>query len=159
MDVFSKDKRSEVMSRIRGRDNKSTERRMAALLRAHGIAGWKLHPADVPGHPDIYFPVLRVAIFLDGCFWHACGRCFQMPVGNNRFWRDKLLANVRRDRKVSRLLRRSGVKVWRIWEHDLERKRPRIYVVLALLKRLTVSPRDPKARPWGSPSRAAGARP
>jgi DNA mismatch endonuclease, patch repair protein len=109
---------------------------MTALLRSHGIAGWKLHPADVPGRPDIYFPALRVAIFLDGCFWHACKRCFQMPVGNRRFWRDKILANVRRDQKVSRVLRKSGVRVLRLWEHDLERKNPRVHSVLALLKSL-----------------------
>jgi len=122
MDVFSRKKRSEVMSRIRGRGNRSTERRMAAILRANRISGWKLHASDVPGRPDIFFPDLRTAVFLDGCFWHACKRCFTKPVHNSSFWQKKILGNVRRDRKVTRALKRQGVRVIRIWEHDLEKR-------------------------------------
>lgn len=121
-DVFSKRKRSEVMSRIRGRGNRSTELRMAAILRANRISGWKLHPSDVLGRPDIYFPMLRTAVFLDGCFWHACSKCFSKPAQNSSFWMKKILGNVQRDRKVTRALRRKGIRVIRIWEHDLEHR-------------------------------------
>ncbi|HEV2495014.1 MAG TPA: very short patch repair endonuclease [Terriglobia bacterium] len=122
MDVFSSEKRSQVMSRIRGRGNKSTERRMAALLRARRINGWKLHASDVLGRPDIYFPESRIAVFLDGCFWHACKRCFTKPRDHSSFWNKKILGNVRRDGRVTRALRRKGIRVIRIWEHDLEHR-------------------------------------
>ncbi len=130
MDVFSRKKRSEVMSRIRGRGNRSTERRMAAILRANRISGWKLHPSDVPGRPDIFFPDLRTAVFLDGCFWHACKRCFTKPVHNSSFWEKKILGNVRRDSEVTRALRRKRIRVIRIWEHDLERRTHRLESII-----------------------------
>ena len=123
------------MSRIRGRGNKSTERRMAALIRARGITGWKLHPRDVIGRPDIYFPELRIAIFLDGCFWHACPKCFQMPTQNNQFWARKILANTRRDRHVNRSLRKKEIRVVRLWEHDLEKNTPRLANILQMLQK------------------------
>lgn len=138
MDVFSKRKRSEVMSRIRGYGNKSTERRMAALLRAYSIAGWQVRPRDVTGRPDVYFSRLRIAIFLDGCFWHACSRCFRMPAQNNAFWKKKLLANKRRDLQVTRSLKKDHIKVIRLWEHDLERFTPHLRSILKSLRRESV---------------------
>jgi DNA mismatch endonuclease, patch repair protein len=134
MDVFSKRKRSEVMARIRGRGNKSTEHRMAALLRAYHIAGWKLHPPDVFGCPDIYFPYLRIAIFLDGCFWHACKKCFKMPAQNRPFWEEKFHKNLRRDRLVNRTLKKDGIKVVRLWEHDIEKNTSRVADVIEMLR-------------------------
>jgi len=133
VDVFSKHKRSAVMSRIRGRGNKSTERRMAAILRSQGISGWTLHPRAVEGKPDIYFPMLRIAIFLDGCFWHGCPTCFHAPRQNAPFWAAKIGRNCKRDQKVTRRLRRQGVKVIRLWEHDLEKRTRRVRTVLELL--------------------------
>lgn len=134
MDVFSKNKRSEVMSRIRGRGNKSTQRHMAALLRSYGIAGWRLEGKDIIGRPDIYFPRLRIAIFLDGCFWHACRKCFHMPVGNHAFWMRKICSNKKRDRQVNRLLRKAQIRVIRLWEHDLEKRTLRLASVLRMLR-------------------------
>jgi DNA mismatch endonuclease (patch repair protein) len=114
MDVFSKAKRSEVMSRIRGRGNRSTERRMAAMLRAKGISGWRMHRKDVPGIPDFFFEDLGIALFIDGCFWHACPKCSTMPSQNRDFWSQKLTKNVARDKRVRRLLNRTGIKVIRL---------------------------------------------
>jgi DNA mismatch endonuclease, patch repair protein len=133
-DVFSKPKRSEVMSRIRGRDNRSTERRLAALLRAYGVAGWRLRAPDVIGRPDVYFPVSRVAVFIDGCFWHGCPRCFIMPHQNRPFWKNKIAGNIKRDRLVTISLRKTGVVVLRLWEHDLERRTKRLNSALAKLR-------------------------
>jgi len=134
VDVFSKSKRSDVMSRIRGRDNRSTERKLAALLRAHGVAGWKLRTPDVIGRPDVYFPDWRIAVFIDGCFWHGCPRCFTMPAQNRPFWKSKIARNVERDRLVTTSLRKAGVMVLRLWEHDLERRTRRLRAALAKLK-------------------------
>ncbi len=134
MDVFSKSKRSEVMSRIRGRGNRSTERAMAALLRTQRITGWRRHPTRVFGRPDFYFPRLRAAVFLDGCFWHACRCCFKMPARNRLFWEEKIRRNRSRDRLVDRTLNASGIRVLRLWEHDLERRTPRLSYLLSVLR-------------------------
>ena len=121
-DVFSTEKRSEVMSRIRGSDNRSTERRMAAMLRGRGISGWGIRPEGVFGRPDIFFPQERIAIFLDGCFWHGCEECFKLPTQNRSFWSEKIAKNVDRDRIVNHELKQADYEVIRIWEHDLEHR-------------------------------------
>ena len=120
-DVFTKSKRSEVMSRIRGRGNKNTEVALAKLLRANGITGWRRHQ-PVFGKPDFIFRKVRLAVFVDGCFWHGCPRHASIPKSNGAFWRRKLAANKARDRLVTRTLRARGWHVLRIWEHELARK-------------------------------------
>ena len=134
MDVFTKEKRSSVMAAIRHRGNRSTEVAFAALLRRHRIAGWKLHQRTVTGKPDFYFPSLRVAIFIDGCFWHGCKKCFRAPRQNASFWSVKIARNRQRDRNVARSLRTEGVKVIRVWEHELEKGSHRISRVLEELR-------------------------
>jgi DNA mismatch endonuclease, patch repair protein len=117
-DVFTKAKRSEVMSRIRGRGNKATELALAKLLHAHGITGWRRHQS-LFGKPDFTFRKERVVVFVDGCFWHGCPAHSNMPVNNRRFWEKKLGANRIRDRQVTISLREQGWHVLRIWEHEL----------------------------------------
>ena len=120
-DVFTKAKRSAVMSLIRSRGNRATELRLIALMREHGITGWR-RKACVFGRPDFVFSAARVAVFVDGCFWHGCPRHATKPGNNAAFWRRKLAANKTRDRLVTRTLRAEGWTVLRIWEHDLARK-------------------------------------
>jgi|SRR5208337_5265574 len=134
MDVFSKTKRSQVMAAIRHRGNRSTERTFAALLRRFRVSGWTLHCPDVVGKPDFYFVKRRIAVFVDGCFWHGCPRCFQAPRQNGSFWKAKIERNRKRDRKVTRTLRREDIRVIRLWEHDLERRTSRIQKVLEVLE-------------------------
>jgi DNA mismatch endonuclease (patch repair protein) len=145
-DVFSKAKRSEVMSRIRSRGNQATEVVLARLLRAHGITGWRRHlqlkiknsklkiPKPTPRlqtpdprpflvRPDFVFPRRKLAVFVDGCFWHGCPRHGTQPQGNRAFWRKKFATNRARDRRVNRALRATGWRVLRIWECTLK-KRP-----------------------------------
>lgn len=117
-DVFTKAKRSEVMSRIRGRGNRDTELALAKLLRRHAVTGWRRHPVMF-GKPDFVFRKERVAVFVDGCFWHGCPHHATKPGNNAGFWRKKLAANRARDRLVNRRLRRDGWRVVRIWEHEL----------------------------------------
>lgn len=124
------------MAKIRGRGNRSTERRMAALLRSRGISGWQMHRRDIPGTPDFYFPDLRLALFIDGCFWHQCPKCSTVPAQNGSFWADKLSKNVLRDRRIRRKLNRSGIHAWRVWEHDLEQKTTRCHTVVARIAAL-----------------------
>lgn len=125
-DVFTKSKRSLVMSRIRGRGNKDTEGALAALLRRNRIFGWRRHPA-IFGKPDFVFAKLRLVVFVDGCFWHGCPRHATQPGNNAAFWLKKLAGNQVRDRLVSRTLRARGWTVVRIWEHELTKKnQPRL---------------------------------
>lgn len=134
-DVFTKEKRSEVMSRIRSRGNRDTELVMVRVLRGLGITGWRRHVAlslKVPGspfpvrssrvRPDFVFREQRVALFVDGCFWHACPIHATKPRGHAAFWRQKLMRNQARDRLVTRLLKAKDWKVLRIWEHELAKK-------------------------------------
>jgi DNA mismatch endonuclease (patch repair protein) len=120
-DVFTKAKRSQVMSKIRGRGNRDTELALAKLLRRNGISGWRRHSA-IFGRPDFAFHKLRVAIFVDGCFWHCCPKHSNIPANNRPFWKRKLDGNRRRDALVIRTLRAGGWKTLRVWEHELSRK-------------------------------------
>jgi DNA mismatch endonuclease (patch repair protein) len=114
------------MSRIRGRGNKDTELVLAKLFRIHKITGWRRHQ-KVFGKPDFIFAEPRLALFVDGCFWHCCPKHCRMPAGNRAFWKKKFAANKARDRRVNRELRKLGWKVLRIWEHDLV-QRGEIYI-------------------------------
>jgi DNA mismatch endonuclease (patch repair protein) len=129
-DVFTKAKRSEVMSLIRGRGNKATELALAKLLRRNRITGWRRNQ-PVFGKPDFIFPAIKLAVFVDGCFWHGCPKHGTKPKGNAAFWRKKINRNQVRDRLVSRTLRAQGWRVLRIWEHELARKNE-----IRLLKRI-----------------------
>ena len=120
-DVFDKAKRSEVMSRIRGQGNKDTELVLMRLFRSNRISFWRRRQ-PVFGRPDFVFPRLKVAVFVDGCFWHGCPKHWRLPANNRPFWEQKLHENKRRDRRVNRTLRAQGWLVIRIWEHDLSRK-------------------------------------
>jgi len=73
----------------------------------------------VHGHPDFVFRRERVAVFVDGCFWHGCPKCYRRPKSNRKFWDAKAARNRARDAEVTRALRRAGWTVVRIWEHAL----------------------------------------
>jgi DNA mismatch endonuclease, patch repair protein len=144
-DVFSKAKRSEVMARIRSRGNEATEIALAKLFRRHKITGWRRHfklrvtggkwqvtrkaraPVSslVTRHlsltvrPDFVFRQARLALFVDGCFWHGCPKHGTQPKGNRTFWKEKFTRNKSRDQLVNRALRRANWRVLRIWEHEL----------------------------------------
>lgn len=133
-DVFTAAKRSEVMSKIRGRGNKRTELALIALFHRHGITGWRRNQ-KVFGKPDFVFWKVRVAVFVDGCFWHGCPRHGRVPDSNRDFWEKKLRMNRRRDREVTRALHNQGWKVMRIWEHALSGKNEK-RLVSRLLKTL-----------------------
>src|SRR5271170_6573395 len=113
-DVFTKTKRSEVMSLIRGRGNKNTEVALAKLFRRNKITGWRRHQ-KIFGKPDFIFRQMRLALFVDGCFWHGCPKHGTKPKGNAAFWKNKFSRNIVRDRLVTRTLRKAGWRVLRIW--------------------------------------------
>jgi DNA mismatch endonuclease, patch repair protein len=111
--------RSRMMAAVHGKQNRSTEQKVRMLLVRNRISGWRLNEPQLPGKPDFYFPQHRVAMFIDGCFWHACPTCGHLPKTNRPFWRAKLLRNKQRDRLTKRKLLSNQIEVMRIWEHEL----------------------------------------
>lgn len=124
MDRVSKEKRSEIMSRIRGK-------RTGPEMKFHGILkGWKIpHKMwpEMEGRPDVFiYPWMGepgVCVFVNGCFWHGCREHFRLPKTNKRFWREKIGRNVERQRESARELRRMGFGVLVVWEHELVGKK------------------------------------
>ena len=129
-----KTKRSKIMSRIRGCGNKATEIVLAKLFRRHGITGWR-RKQKVFGKPDFLFRKARLAVFVDGCFWHGCPRCYRRPKSNRKFWDAKITRNRERDRLVTRELRRGEWRVVRIWEHSLASPKKIIGRLIYMLSR------------------------
>jgi DNA mismatch endonuclease, patch repair protein len=120
-DVFSTLKRSAIMAQVRSRGNKRTELALLGVLRRHKLIGWRRHPT-LFGNPDFIFRSYRVAIFVDGCFWHCCPKHRTRPASNSVFWSEKLARNRARDQLVNRTLRKAGWRVFRVWQHELTRK-------------------------------------
>ena len=109
--------RSEQMSRIRSRDT-GPEKRLRSALWSRGLR-YRLHARTPVGRPDIVFPGPRVAVFIDGCFWHGCPRHYVRPRSRERFWAEKLAENLQRDRRQTLELESLGWRVVRLWEHEV----------------------------------------
>ena len=123
------------MQAIRAKGNKSTELKMVALFRQSNITGWRRH-LPLPGKPDFTFRKEKLTVFVAGCFWHRCPKCYREPKTNTEFWRNKIETNVKRDRRVSKELRKAGWNVCRIWECRLKKPAP----VISRINRLLQSP-------------------
>jgi DNA mismatch endonuclease (patch repair protein) len=108
------------MSLIRSRGNKATELRLIEIFREFHITGWRRNQ-PLFGRPDFTFRRERVVVFVDGCFWHGCPKCYKRPGSNQEFWDTKIGNNRKRDRLVNRELRHEGWKVVRIWQHQLSK--------------------------------------
>jgi len=107
--------RSEVMARIRSRDTTPEHVLRKALWRQN--RRYRLHHKTPAGRPDIVFPGRKVAIFIDGCFWHGCPEHYVRPRSRPDFWADKLATNVTRDQRQTETLEALGWRVVRVWEH------------------------------------------
>ncbi len=118
MDVLTKEQRSYNMSQIRGKNTKP-EIRLRKLLWALGLR-YRLY-YRLPGKPDIVFVKKKIAVFVDGCFWHGCEAHGTKPKTNKKFWNKKIQSNIDRDRKNIKRLEEMGWKVLRFWEHDIKK--------------------------------------
>lgn len=118
-DVLTASQRSRNMAKICSKGT-TPEKNAVSLLKRNRIHGFTTHPDWIPGKPDIYFPERKLAIFVDGCFWHSCEKCFRMPATNRGFWENKIATNIVRDKKVNNLLNSMGIQTFRIWEHELK---------------------------------------
>lgn len=121
-DVFGIKMRSSIMSKVRSNGNKSTELRLIRLFNENGIKGWRRNYI-VNGRPDFVFLKKRIAIFVDGCFWHGHDCRNTIPSENADYWNKKRERNMLRDREVTALFESRDWRVLRIWECDLRKSR------------------------------------
>ena len=119
-DVFTPEKRSAVMRRVKGR-NTSPELKVRKALTGLGVR-YRLNRKDLPGSPDIVMAGRRLAIFVHGCFWHGhdCARGSRVPKANREYWTAKVARNVARDARTAADLAAAGWRVETIWECDLK---------------------------------------
>ncbi|EEG28803.1 DNA mismatch endonuclease Vsr [[Clostridium] methylpentosum DSM 5476] len=120
-DVFDKETRSSIMKKVHSAGNKSTEMRLITLFQENGITGWRRN-YKVKGHPDFVFLNKKIAIFVDGCFWHGHDCRNTRPKDNEDYWKKKRERNIKRDKEVTALFESRGWTVIRIWECELKKK-------------------------------------
>ena len=115
-DKITKTQRSYIMSQIRGTRTKPE------LIVKQNIDGRKLRyqPKGIPERPDFANKSKKIALFIDGCFWHKCPRCYKPPKSNKKYWKAKVERNTKRDRYVNRKMKKEGWKVIRFWEHQVK---------------------------------------
>lgn len=133
MDTVTPEIRSRVMAQVRSQRNRSTEWRLRAGLIRAGIRGWRLNPNDVLGKPDFAFAQERLLVFVDGCYWHGCPKCYRRPSSNRIYWDAKVVRNRSRDTKTTAQLEGDGWQVLRIWEHELSALRAVVQKIETLL--------------------------
>ncbi len=132
-DIMTKEERSKRMSLIRGKWTKQ-ERWLHNHLKGNKIKH-RMHP-KIKGSPDLVIPEVNLTIFLHGCFWHGCHRCYREPLSNKDFWREKITRNRKKDKKNTKLLRENGWLVLTIWEHEIKRHNPSPSVRKIIKKRI-----------------------
>jgi DNA mismatch endonuclease (patch repair protein) len=119
--IPAKEITSHIMSLIHAKHTRP-ELLLRKALRVAKLKDYKLHWAKMPGSPDISFPKARIAIFVNGCYWHRCPKCDKrLPKTHTRFWEEKFERNVARDKRKARELRKLGWKVLIVWECKIKR--------------------------------------
>lgn len=119
MDTFSKTERSRIMASVKSSNTKSTELKFISLLKENNVTGWRRN-YSLTGKPDFVFPKIKIAVFIDGCFWHGCSTHCRMPSSNVDYWNSKIDKNKIRDKNITKTLRMKGWQVIRIWEHEIK---------------------------------------
>jgi len=120
MDTVTAQERSRIMAKVKARGNKSTELKLIKIFKEYSIMGWR-RSYPLIGKPDFVFPKPRLAIFVDGCFWHGCQEHCRLPESNRDYWVAKINKNKKRDRLISKELRSKNWNVIRVWEHELKK--------------------------------------
>jgi DNA mismatch endonuclease (patch repair protein) len=122
MDKVSKQKRSQIMSRIRSKHTKA-EIILLEMLKEKGVGPFEIHSTDIAGKPDLVHRKSKTVIFIDGCFWHGCRKHYRKPQSRQEYWLPKIERNIARDRAITAELLAQGWQVYRIWEHALQNPR------------------------------------
>lgn len=115
------EKTRKTMSAIKSKNNRTTELKLKMLLVKNGISGWKTNYKEIEGTPDFYFINEKIAIYVDGCFWHGCPKCGHIPKIRTEYWERKIENNKKRDLRVTKDNEKDGILVLRIWEHQLKK--------------------------------------
>jgi DNA mismatch endonuclease (patch repair protein) len=121
-DVFSKEKRSQIMRQVKSNRNKSTELKLIQYFKRYKIKGWRRNYKTF-GNPDFVFITQKIAIFVDGCFWHGHNCRNTKPKVNKEYWDNKIGKNIQRDKLVTEKLETKGWTVIRIWECELKNEK------------------------------------
>ena len=119
-DIFNKAKRSEIMKKVRSKNNKSTELKLIQIFKENNIHGWRRN-YKVKGHPDFVFLDKKIAIFVDGCFWHGHDCRNTKPKDNQEYWDKKRERNMKHDKEITEYFENRGWTVIRIWECELKK--------------------------------------
>ena len=120
-DTFSPEKRSDIMRRVKSSRNKSTEERLISVFHELHITGWRRN-YKVKGHPDFVFPKQKIAVFVDGCFWHGHDCRNTRPANHAEYWARKRERNIQHDKDITTLFETRGWTIIRIWECELKKK-------------------------------------
>ncbi|RMG39716.1 MAG: very short patch repair endonuclease [Methanobacteriota archaeon] len=133
-DNLTTEDRRKAMKAVKGKGT-SPERRLWAMLARMQINGWHKNVESVIGKPDVVFPQKKIAIFVDGCFWHGCPLCNRkLPQTNRDYWERKISRNIELSRIYNESLRNDGWMVIRIWEHQLRDRNHRKQVMATILQ-------------------------
>ena len=118
-DNLKPEDRRKTMQAVKGKGTK-LEKRLWAMLAGMGVKGWQKNAHNITGKPDVVFAFQRVAVFIDGCFWHGCPHCRRtLPKTNREYWERKISRNIELAQSHNKQLRRIGWTVVRIWEHEM----------------------------------------
>lgn len=120
-DTVSEEKRSEIMSKVKSKDSK-IEMLFRKLLWRRGFR-YRKNSSKYFGKPDVILSRYKTVIFIDSCFWHGCGRHCRLPSSRKKYWRGKISRNKKRDIEVTAYYKKTGWRVIRIWEHDLNKSK------------------------------------
>src|SRR4030042_4525594 len=126
MDNLTKEQRCLCMSHIKSRNTK-VELNFRKYVWGKGFKGYKIN-SKIIGKPDLYFSKKKIAVFIDGCFWHKCPICFVKPKTKNKYWDVKINNNILRDKKINMELDNKGISVIRFWEHELKKDINKCYI-------------------------------
>ncbi len=127
VDIFSKKKRSEIMSKVRSKDSK-IEIEFRKKLWGAGFR-YRKNATRYFGKPDLALPKYQAVIFIDSCFWHGCKKHSSMPQTRKKFWETKIKRNKERDREVDKYYKKLGWKIIRVWEHSIKREKQLLLIV------------------------------
>ena len=116
-DVHTKKQRSYNMSKIKAAETKAELK----LKKFFKVLGFSYQPKNIYGKPDFIHRKEKIAVFIDGCFWHKCPKHYQDPKTNRKFWKNKINKNTERDKQVVKKLKKDRWRVLRIWEHDIKK--------------------------------------
>ena len=120
-DVYSSEKRTEIMKTVKSRNTKSTELKLISIFKEHHIVGWR-RTYPLIGKPDFVFTKKRIVVFVDGCFWHGHNCRNVTPSQHKEYWDAKREYNIQHDKMVTEILQKKNWTVIRIWECELKKK-------------------------------------